>query len=146
MQQFTVPQFISAEDKIMGNITVRQFVTMLGGGFALVLFYKIFNTPVFVIAAILDVVTIALFAFFKPNGRPFHFFVLSFFQTFKRPALRVWNKEVSLADIRAITKAEAKAGTTAAPPFVKPALTTSRLASISLMVDTGGVYEEERSQ
>ena len=143
MQQFTVPQFISAEDKIIANITVRQFVIMLGGGFSLVLFYKIFNTAVFVISAFLDVLIVALFAFYNPNGRPFHFFVLSFLQSLKRPGLRVWNKDVSIADIRAMTRAEAKEVAVAPAMVVKPALTSSRLTSMALMVDTGGVYEEE---
>ncbi|KKS92044.1 MAG: hypothetical protein UV69_C0039G0006, partial [Parcubacteria group bacterium GW2011_GWE2_43_12] len=33
MQQFVVPQFIDVEDKIIGPITVRQFIIIMVGGF-----------------------------------------------------------------------------------------------------------------
>ena len=43
MQQFTVPQFIDVEDKIIGPITTRQFVIMLAGFTLIGISYKLFD-------------------------------------------------------------------------------------------------------
>ncbi|MBI4262136.1 PrgI family protein [Candidatus Uhrbacteria bacterium] len=143
MQQFTVPQFIENEDRIIGSITVRQFLLMLAGGFLLVFFYSILNMGAFIVAAIIDAGITAVVAFYEPNGRPFHYFILSFLQTLQRPSLRIWNKEQTIADIKAIHKALENAPLPK-PEFVKKEpLGASHLASLALMVDTGGVYEEQ---
>ena len=44
MQQFTVPQFIDFEDKIIGPITTRQFLILMGGFVAIALCYAIFDS------------------------------------------------------------------------------------------------------
>ncbi len=40
MRQFTVPQFIDVEDKIIGPLTVRQFLIMLTGFAVIGVSYK----------------------------------------------------------------------------------------------------------
>ena len=99
MQQFTVPQFIDVEPKIIGPITARQFLIFLGAALLIFLFYKLLNFTAFVLAGVLILIIAIVFAFVKVNGRPFHFFLLNLLQTAKRPGLRVWNhKAFSLAD------------------------------------------------
>lgn len=142
MQQFTVPQFIDVEDKIIGPLTTRQFIILLVGAIFIAISYKIFDFGLFVAVGLLTFVIFGTFAFAKINGRPFHFFVLNFIQTFKRPMLRVWNhktgKEVAVMD--------------EAPLVFKPSLTplkrvtSSRLAELSLVVDTGGSFRGENSR
>ena len=91
MQQFTVPQFIDVEDKIIGPITVRQFVIILAVFLLNVACYRIFTFAPFVIVACVTSGIAAVFAFYRVNGMPFHFFVLNFTQTLRRPTLRIWN-------------------------------------------------------
>ncbi|MFC1687165.1 hypothetical protein ACFL0L_01125 [Patescibacteria group bacterium] len=137
MQQLVVPQFIDVENKIIGPITVRQFVTFLAGFGIIFVEFKIFQ---FWIAAILGVITFGitgLFAFAKVNGRPFHYFLLTLLQTLQRPTLQVWNKAQLKQKVR---KEEKKIVEEIIPP--KQALTASRLSEISLLVDTGGAYTE----
>lgn len=79
-----------------------------------------------------------VFAALKINGKPFHYFLLTIFQTLKRPTLKIWSKQFSYRDIK--IEKEKKA-----PPviYTKRPLTASRLTQLSLIVDTGGTYQEE---
>lgn len=136
MQQFVVPQFIDVESKIIGPITVRQFITFLFTGFIIFVEFRLFQ---FWIAAVLGVLTFGIggmFAFAKINGRAFHFFLLSLLQTFQRPRLQVWDKTTVFER----TKKEKQVKREILPS--KRPLTASRLAEISLIVDTGGAYQE----
>lgn len=143
MQQFTVPQFIDVEDKIIGPITARQFIIMLAGFLLMGVFYKIFDFSLFVAVAALIMVIIGVFAFLKINGRPFHFFVLNLVQTLKKPKLRTWNN--SIDRIIGVEGEEIKSlAANYAPPH--KIYTTSRLAELSLIVDTKGAYKEERGE
>ena len=136
MQQFVVPQFIDVENKIIGPITVRQFITFLITFFIMFIEFRIFQ---FWIAAVLAVVTFGfggMFAFAKINGRAFHYFLLSLLQTFQRPRLQVWDKTTVVER----TKKEKQIKREILPS--KRPLTASRLAELSLIVDTGGAYQE----
>jgi len=140
IQQYVVPQFIDVENKIIGPITVRQFVIFLVGAGLMVL---VFRMATFLMAMAINVLIFGLtgtFAFFKINGRPFHYFLLNIIQTIRKPTLKVWNKEISLKELSGKKKKEMKKP---APLIVKKSLSASRLTQIALIVDTGGVYQEE---
>ncbi len=47
MAQYVVPQFITVEDKILGPITVRQFLILLVDTGLMFIFYKIFDFSLF---------------------------------------------------------------------------------------------------
>jgi len=140
IQQFVVPQFIDVENKIIGPITVRQFVIFLAGAGLMVL---VFRMTTFLFAMAIDVPIFALtgtFAFLKINGRPFHFFLLNMIQTLRKPTLKVWNKNLSAKDLKGKKeKEEKKPGLI----IVKKPLSASKLTQLALIVDTGGVYQEE---
>jgi hypothetical protein len=142
MQQFTVPQFIDVEDKIIGPITARQFVIMLGGFMLIAVCYKIFDFALFLTAGIFLFALSGVFAFFKVNGMPFHFFVLNLFQTLKKPGLRVWNNFIAGMNV-SVEEDEKKIEVR--PPS-KIMVTTSRLSELALIVDTSGAYQGERRQ
>lgn len=139
MQQFIVPQFIDVESKIIGPLTVRQFLIFLVGAG---LIFIVFKLASFWIAAIEGLIIFALtgvFAFMKINGRPFHYFLLNLMQTAKRPTMKVWNKQF-VGKIAKTKKKKEKAKEIFTP---KQPLTVSRLSKLSLIVDTGGAYQEE---
>ncbi len=142
MQQFTVPQFIDVEDKIIGPITSRQFVIMLGTFMLIALNYKIFYFSWFIVISIPELAIALVFAFIKVNGRPFHFFVLNMVQTLKRAGLRVWNNGNNEAEIEP-GKVVSKPAAAAAAVNHLPAYQTSRLQELSLIVDTQGAYKGE---
>jgi hypothetical protein len=141
MQQFVVPQFIDVEDKIIGPITTRQFIILLVTGLIIFILYKILLFTYFVI---FDLATFALggtLAFLRINGQPFHFFLLNFLQTSRKPKVRVWNKERTEAELREYMRF-------APPPPLPPKprkepLSQSKLTEVALIVDTGGIYTPE---
>lgn len=140
IQQFVVPQFIDVENKIIGPLTVRQFIIFLAGAGLIVLCFKM---ATFLLAMAISVPIFALtgtFAFLKINGRPFHFFMLNIIQTLKKPTMKVWNKEISAKEVAGKKdKEEKKPGLV----IVKRPLSASKLTQLALIVDTGGAYQEE---
>lgn len=139
--KYTVPQFIDVEDKIMGPLTTRQFLIMLLDAGFIFLAYKLFDFTLFILVAIVLFVAAAILAFLRINGQPFHFFMLNMIQALKRPKLRVWNKELSEDEIRILYKEEPPP-----PPKAKirkEVLAETKLTELSLIVNTGGVYNPE---
>lgn len=140
-EQFVVPQFIDAEDKIFGPITARQFIILMVTGLLDFGLFKLLSFIQFLLVGIPIVVLGGVFAFAKVNGQVFHYFMLNLIQTFKKPKLRVWNKVYTDAQLRVYMKEEAPP-----PPLVIPHkafASTSRLNELSLVVNTGGIYTPE---
>src|SRR3990167_5725662 len=100
MQQFTVPQFIDVEDKIIGPITTRQFIIMLVAILGDFLAFKVLTFVFFVLFLLVFTGFAIILAFAKINGQPFHYFLLNLFQTLRRPRLRVWQNVVSNAALK----------------------------------------------
>ncbi len=140
MQQFIVPQFIDVEDKIIGPITTRQFVIVLVGALVTFILFKLLAFAYFVLSAIVVMPLAAMLAFARVNGRPVHFFLLNFLQTSKRSKLRVWNRE---AYVNVVQVVESQIKEKPKVQAVKAAVSGSRLRDISLVVNTGGIYQGE---
>jgi len=144
--KFIVPQFIANEEKILGPVTVRQFLLSLGTVFAIFIEYKIFQLPYFILFAIITAALGGTFGFMTVNGQPFHLFFLNFLQTLIRPGLRVWNKLPTDAELRLLLQPQmiSEAETGALPRKTRPG--SSRLRDLALIVNTGGVYEPEEGE
>ena len=141
MQQFVVPQFLDVEDKVIGPITVRQFIILLASGGLVFVAYKISDLTLFLFWLLVIAVLTIVFAFIKINGRPVHYLLLNFIQTMKRPRLTRWDKRLTPAELNFSLKEVAVKPVV--PPRQKPLVGSSRLVELSLIVDTGGVYEGE---
>lgn len=138
MRQFTVPQFIDVEDKIIGPLTVRQFLIMLTGFAIIGLSWKFADFSLFATISVMTFVTSVSFAFIKVNGMPMHFFVLNFVQTVKKPGLRVWGNTY---DKEEDPESDHDEIVHKAPPRKERRYNGSRLTELSLMVDTRGAYK-----
>jgi hypothetical protein len=142
MDQIIVPQFLDVEDKIIGPITVRQFIELMIAGLIIFIFYKIFDFSLFAVSGLLVLGITLIVAFVRINGQPFHYFLLNFCATLKSPKLKVWRKQYSdnelirIRDDQEIKKNLPKT-------IVRKPVTSSRLSELSLIVDTGGVYRGE---
>lgn len=141
MQQFTVPQFIDVEPKIIGPITLRQFLIFLGAALVIFIFYKIFDFGTFVILGILVFAFSGIFAFLKINGRPFHYFILNLIQAVKKPSLRIWNHKANNFEDKQEKQIKYENVLTPDKYFAK-----EKLAELSLIVDTKGKYKGEDSE
>ena len=139
--QFVVPQFIEVETKIIGPISGRQFVIMLVTFGLCYVFFTLFQSPYIFLPLI--AITFGLggaLAFIKVNGQSMHYVLLNLFQTFRKPGMRVWKREVSREKQEKIDEVQRK------KPTPKTPATASRLAEMSLLVDTGGVYRGENTE
>lgn len=136
MQQFTVPQFIDVEDKIIGPITARQFIIFLIAAIIIAIAYKIFDFSLFLTFGIIVFIIAIVFGFVKINGRPFHFFLLNILQTWRRPGIRVWNNRL----VKDINKEKIPTLKFDSTRSTKEYYKQSHLAELSLIVDTEGEY------
>lgn len=142
MQQFVVPQFIDVEDKVIGPITVRQFIILLVGAGLIFISYKLADFALFLVEGVFILLITIVIAFVKINGRPIHYFLLNIIQTSMRAKIRVWQKIFSTSELKSYSKPEVSE----LPPRIKTRnkIRASRLAEMSLIVDTGGIYEGEK--
>ncbi len=136
MQKFVVPQFINVENKVIGPITVRQFLIFVGAAIIMAILYALLLFIYFVVFGIIVVAMAAVFAFAKVNGTQFHFFFLSLIQTLKKPKIRVWNNRALSVELKTVTSIKADD----IKPPKKQLYRRSRLADLSLVVDTKGRY------
>lgn len=139
--QFVVPQFIDAEDKIFGPVTARQFIILMVAGLTDVALFKLLSFVPFLIVAILIISLAGIIAFVRINGQAFHYFFLNLIQTFKKPKLRVWQKIYLDSELKELMSQKTP------PPSIhrtrKEFTSTSRLQELTLVVNTGGVYKPE---
>ncbi|MBI2050635.1 MAG: PrgI family protein [Parcubacteria group bacterium] len=138
--QFVVPQFIDVEDKIIGPITTRQFIIGIVAILLVFAAYKLADTALFALEAVLILGAYALIAFIKINGQPFYRFALSIVRSAVRSQLRVWSKQY-VAPAR--PKEQGALGEVEALPAYKPRMRSRALSELTLLVDTGGKYRPE---
>ncbi len=141
MQRFVVPQFINVENKVIGPITVRQFLIFVGAAVILAILYALLLFTYFLIVGVVVVGIAAIFAFAKVNGTQFHFFFLNIIQTSKKPRTRVWNNRALPVELKSVRNIK----TDESPPPKKQLYRRSRLADLSLVVDTKGRYRGQEN-
>ncbi len=141
MQQFTVPQFIDVEDKILGPVTIRQFLIMLVGCIIIFLAYRYGDLATFVLVLVVIGILSLTFAFVKVNGQTFHYFLLNIIQTTGKPNLRVWHKSYTNKELDALRKQDVKIEVM--KPAEKKPVRRQHIRDLSLVVNTGGYYKAE---
>ena len=149
MQQFVVPQFIDVENKIFGPVTARQFVLLIIWGGMEFGAYKLFDIVPFVIVTLILSAFFAPMAFVKPNGKPFHYYLLSVYKAKARPNMRVWhNHDVFIAspEIKSNREMRDAKRKETERQFAQKTTKPSRLSELSLIADTGGIYEGEQTE
>jgi len=92
VKPFSVPQFINIEDKVIGPLTLKQFLWCLAG--IIVLFVLWISLPLFLFipSAIPVIALFSALAFYKINGRPFIYFILSGLNFLIKPKLYLFQK------------------------------------------------------
>lgn len=90
--QFQIPQFTEIEDKVIGPLTIKQFLYMLAGAIVLFILFKTLNFFVFVILAIpVAAITLAL-TFIRINNQPMMSAMKNFFRFVRKPDFYIWKK------------------------------------------------------
>lgn len=91
--RYQIPQFIDVEDKIVGPLTLKQFVYLAGGAGMCFVAYK--YTPLIISIVLITLIGIlsASLAFYKINNKPFIDFLESAFMFYTKGNLYIWKKE-----------------------------------------------------
>lgn len=91
--QFQIPQFIETEDKIVGPLSIRQFIYIGVAGAISMALYFILNAWLWAIISIVLVGASIAFATVKVNGKQLPLILLSAFSYFWKPKTYVWQTE-----------------------------------------------------
>ncbi|MFA5270042.1 MAG: PrgI family protein [Patescibacteria group bacterium] len=136
-----IPQNIDKEDKLVGPLTLKQFLYLLGGAALTFIAYQyyaigyLFITEFVVIGLALMALAVML-AFVQINGRPFITFLASLGSFLTAPKQRFWHKNNHL-DSMAVKLAKP----TATTPTAAKSIDKSQLEKLATILDTGGKME-----
>ena len=91
--QFQVPQFIETEDRIIGPLTLKQFLYVAAGGaLSFALFFFLETIYWLLLAGLIMAVSAAL-AFIQINGRPLPVVMLAALGYYWKPRFYVWRRK-----------------------------------------------------
>lgn len=137
--QFAVPQFTDVEDKLIGPLTLKQFLFLFATGGVILFFYSLLKLSVFFFLFAVPVAILGLaIAFGSFNGRPFYGYLGAFVSFVSRPQARIFKREIPDV-IMSIKKTEA--------PVLKSQIiqepAESRLKKLAYLLDQKVAEEEE---
>jgi hypothetical protein len=91
--RYQVPQFIEIEDKVIGPLTIKQFIYLVGGaGMAFIVYTYVYIYIALPLIAGIIGLSLAL-AFYKINNKPFIDFLESAFLFYTKQNLYIWKKQ-----------------------------------------------------
>lgn len=104
--QFQIPQFIEVENKIVGPLTLKQFLYLAAAAGLSFIFYFVLELWLwFFITAILGAIGVSL-AFVKYNGQPLPKIIFMAFGFFWKPKFYIWQREEEIVSIPGISAEE----------------------------------------
>jgi len=130
--QYQVPQFIDIEDRIIGPLTLKQFIYLAFAAVILFVFWFLFKFYIWIIVALPITVLAFAFAFLKINDRPFIYFFIAAVFYFIKPKLYIFGEVAE--EIRKNVLPEPKPAPVETPENAK--VTRSKLKELALSLDT----------
>jgi len=127
--RFQVPQFIEIEDKVVGPLTLKQFMYLAGGAGMIFVVYRLL--PLFVSILVIPVIlalSLAL-SFYKVNNKPFIDLLEAGFSFYTGEKLYIWKKQ----DKKIVPKTETE-GAEPRQVYV-PRLSDSKLKDLTWSLD-----------
>jgi hypothetical protein len=138
--QYAVPQFTEVEDKLIGPLTLKQFLFLLATGGIILFFYSLLGYSLFFwLFAIPTALTGLAVVFAKYNGRPLTAYSAAFIDYLSRPQVRIFKREVPIV-FSQMTKTKIA---TNKSPIASPQETESRLKKLAYLLDQK-IQEEEQ--
>jgi hypothetical protein len=130
--EYQVPQFIEVEDRVVGPLTLKQFIYLAGGaGLCAIFFFYLPLVFALILALPMGGLAVAL-AFYKVNGKPFIDVLESAFGFYTGAKLFLWKHE----DAEARSSARPLASAAAAPlAKAAPRLTRGKLSDLAWSLD-----------
>ncbi len=94
MAQFEVPQFIDTESKIVGPLTIKQFIFIAVPALIVFFLFFVLNTYMWVIVTVILMSLGASLAFIKVNKMPFYKIMIAGVKYFWEPKLFLWRRPI----------------------------------------------------
>lgn len=91
--EYQVPQFIGVEDKIIGPLTLKQFIYLAGGVGLCVIFFSYLPLVVALLLSAPVAAFVAALAFYRINGKPFIEMVEAGFNYYISAKLFLWKHQ-----------------------------------------------------
>jgi len=132
--QFKVPQKIDIEDRIVGPLTMVQFVYAVVGGGTGYFILNAFPSPVNWVLALPILIFTFCVVFIKVNGRPFGHFLRNGLAYMTSPKTRLWHKGNS--NIRVEIYQPVK--TQAADPYANKRYSKAQIDKVAEIIDKRG--------
>ncbi len=124
--RFQVPQFTEVEDKVIGPLTLKQFIYLAGAVGACIILYTLLPKFISFVLMIPVLVLGAALAFYKVNNRPFIRVLESSVKYFIASKLYIWKHKEK--------KIVSEGQTSKASVFV-PKLSESKLRDLTWSLD-----------
>lgn len=102
--QFSVPQFIDVEDKIVGPFTGKQTIYLICGGGIILLCFTLFNFFFFVITLIIVAPLTLAFVFYRPKGITLAQYLSNILDYVTTNHLYVWRREPLITMYKTVQK------------------------------------------
>ena len=136
--EYQVPQFIEVENKLVGPLTLKQFIYIAGAiGLCAIFFVYLPIVLAFLLSALIVIFAAAL-SFYKINGKPFINVIEAGFNYYVKGKLFLWKHQSSIANEKdteaAATAAVAEEAFRTARSASK--LTRGKLSELALSLDT----------
>lgn len=138
---YSVPQFIEVEDKIIGPLTMKQFLwLLLGGGMIFILNFML-RFGIWLVVSIFIGAIMAALAFIKVYNMPLISFIGNFIRFSLMPQIFLW-KTKDEGPIQDFNSKMVFDEAVQAPPPQKPQPYQGRLRALSWRLDIKGGEED----
>ena len=128
--KYQVPQFIEIEDKVVGPLTIKQFIYLAGGaGMSFIIYTYVYFYLALLLIAVVIPLSLAL-AFYKVNNKPFIDFLEAAFLYYTKQNLYIWKKQ----DKKISSKQQVASSKGGTQVYV-PRLSDSKLKEMSWSLD-----------
>ena len=128
--QYSVPQFIYVEDKVVGPFTGKQALFLIIGFGVLLIAFTFFRISFFIIIAIPTILLTLAFAFWRPKGFSVSRWITNIINFYTTSHLYVWKRE---PDSRMFKRTQKKQ----APKEIQATqVSRNRIKELSWLLDT----------
>lgn len=139
--RYRVPQNIDMEDKIIGPLTMAQFLSVMIGGMVI---YVAFITLAVSAPWLFWLISIpvglftVVFSFMKVQDQPFPKFLTSVLLYLVRPKVRIWQKDALTSHLTVVTKKPS----TPEQPSRPPEISAAQIDEFTTLLDQTGSQDQ----
>ena len=145
--EYQVPQFIEVEDKIIGPLTLKQFIYIAGAGGLCVVFFVYLPILFALLLSALVVALAAALSFYKVNGKSFIEMLEAGFNYYTGAKFFLWkHREPNMKEKSATASAAAAAEAAARPIRGTPKLTRGKLSELAWSLDVPRATSDEQTK